>query len=98
MLEATTRTIDFPSTTSQDVLTEILREGAQRLLSSAIEAEVAEYIDARRHLVNRAGHRQVVRNGYLPQRTIQTGVGRVEVRVVAVGAAEVAAIRDGEGG
>jgi transposase-like protein len=80
MLEATTTTIGFPSTTSQDVLTEILREGAHRLLSTAIEAEVAEYIDARRHLVNGAGHRQVVRNGYLPQRTIQTGIGGVEVR------------------
>lgn len=79
MLEATTRTIDFPST-SQDVLTEILREGAQRLLTTAIEAEVAEYIDARQHIVSRAGHRQVVRNGYLPQRAIQTGIGPVEVR------------------
>lgn len=79
MLEATTRTIDFPST-SQDVLTEILREGAQRLLTTAIEAEVAEYVDARQHIVGRAGHRQVVRNGYLPQRAIQTGIGPVEVR------------------
>jgi len=79
MLEATTQSIAFPSA-SQDVLTEILREGAQRLLSTAIEAEVTEYIDARQHLVNRAGHRQVVRNGYLPQRTIQTGIGSVEVR------------------
>jgi putative transposase len=79
MLEATTHSIAFPSA-SQDVLTEILREGAQRLLSAAIEAEVAEYIDARRHVVNRAGHRQVVRNGYLPQRTIQTGIGGVKVR------------------
>jgi transposase-like protein len=79
MLEATTRTIDLPST-SEDVLTEILREGAQRLLTTAIEAEVAEYIDARQHIVNGAGHRQVVRNGYLPQRAIQTGIGPVEVR------------------
>ena len=31
MLEATTATIEFPSTSSQDVLTDILRDGAQRL-------------------------------------------------------------------
>ena len=80
MLEATTTTTCFPSATSQDVLTEILRQGAQRLLTTAIEAEVAEYIDARGHIVNRLGHRQVVRNGYLPQRAIQTGIGPVEVR------------------
>lgn len=79
MLEATTRTIDLPST-SRDVLTEILREGAQRLLTAAVEAEVAAYIDAHQQLVNGAGHRQVVRNGYLPQRTIQTGIGPVDVR------------------
>jgi putative transposase len=79
MLEATTDSIAFPSA-SQDVLTEILREGAQHLLSTAIEAEVAEYIDAHRHIMSRAGHRQVVRNGYLPQRTIQTGIGPVDVR------------------
>jgi len=80
MLEATTTMIDFPSAGRQDVLTEILRQGAQRLLATAVEAEVAEYIDARQHIVSRDGHRQVVRNGYLPQRTIQTGVGAVEVR------------------
>jgi len=80
MLEATTTTIDFPSAARQDVLTEILRQGAQQLLATAVEAEVAEYVDGRQHIVSRVGHRQVVRNGYLPQRTIQTGVGAVEVR------------------
>ena len=48
MLEATTTTIDFPPT-SQDVLTEILREGAQRLLTTAVEAEVAQYVDTHQH-------------------------------------------------
>lgn len=80
MLEATTTTSCFPSTASRDVLNGILREGAQRLLGIAIEAEVEEYVTARVHMVNERGHRQVVRNGYLPQRTIHTGVGPVEVR------------------
>jgi hypothetical protein len=40
MLEATTTTTSLPSTPSRDALTEILREGAQRLLATAIEAEV----------------------------------------------------------
>jgi hypothetical protein len=40
MLEATTTTSSFPSTASRDVLTEVLRSGAQRLLATAIESEV----------------------------------------------------------
>ena len=32
-----------------------------------------------RHVDDAAGHRQVVRNGYLPKRTITTGIGPVEV-------------------
>ena len=79
MQEATTTTFTFPST-SRDVLTEILREGAQQMLTTAIEEEVSEWIEAHRHLQDSRGHRQVVRNGYLPKRTIITGVGPVEVR------------------
>jgi transposase-like protein len=79
MQEGTTTSLAFPST-SRDVLTDILREGAQQMLSAAIEAEVAEWIEAHRHLTDGRGHRQVVRNGYLPQREITTGIGPVKVR------------------
>lgn len=79
MQEVTTTTFAFPST-SRDVLSEILREGAQQMLTTAIEAEVAEWIESHRHLLDSRGHRQVVRNGYLPRRTITTGIGPVEVR------------------
>lgn len=80
MQKDTTTTVGFPSETSQDVLTGILREGAQRLLSTAIEAEVADWIDRHSHLKDEAGHQQVVRHGHLPERTILTGVGKVPVR------------------
>ncbi len=79
MQEVTTTTALFPSA-SRDVLTEILREGAQAMLSRAIEAEVAEWIDEHEHVRDGRGHRQVVRNGYLPERRITTGVGPVKVR------------------
>jgi transposase-like protein len=49
------------------------------LLSEAIEAEVAEWIESRSHVTDEAGHRQVVRNGRLPKRTLLTGVGPLEV-------------------
>jgi transposase-like protein len=65
--------------TSSDVLSDILRQGAQRMLSEAIEAEVAEWIERHAHLRDGTGRRQVVRNGHLPSRTIVTGVGPVDV-------------------
>jgi transposase-like protein len=79
MQEVTTTSFVFPST-SRDVLSEILREGAQQMLTTAIEAEVAEWIEAHRHLQDSRGHRQVVRNGYLPERSITTGIGPVKIR------------------
>lgn len=50
------------------------------MLAQAIDAEVSEWIDGHAHLTDERGHRQVVRNGYLPQRTIITGVGPLEVQ------------------
>jgi putative transposase len=64
---------------ARDVLTGILREGAQQLLAKAVELEVAEWLEARQQL-DAEGRRQVVRNGYLPERTIVTGLGEVAVK------------------
>ena len=69
-----------PLAPSQDVLTDLLRDGARRLLAQAVEAEVASWIDDHAHLKDYQGRRQVVRNGHLPERTIQTGIGPVEVQ------------------
>jgi putative transposase len=79
MGESINSTLSLPVTTSRDVLTDILRDGAQRLLAQAIEVEVAEWIDSHADLKNADGHRQVVRNGRLPKRRITTGVGPIEV-------------------
>lgn len=64
----------------EDVLTEILREGARRLLAVALEQEVADYIERFSNERDAEGHRLVVRNGYLPERSIQSGIGAVGVR------------------
>src|SRR5262245_24772658 len=80
MNDATTNADALPLATQQDVLTDLLRQGAQHLLAQAIQAEVDAYLDARSQLRDEAGRRQVVRNGSLPERTILTGVGPVEVK------------------
>ena len=61
-------------------LDELVREGARRMLQSAIDAEVEAFIaqhDGRR---DEQGRRLVVKNGSLPQREILTGAGSIPVR------------------
>lgn len=67
-----------------DVLTSVLRQGAQQLLGKAIEAEVSEFLAQYESLKGESGHKEVVRNGYLPERLIQTGIGDVQVKVPRV--------------
>src|SRR3954452_9430505 len=78
--ESTILPIAGPTPGTRDVLTDLLRDGARRLLAEAVEAEVLAWIDAHAHLKGQDGRRQVVRNGHLPERTIQTGLGDVEVK------------------
>ena len=74
--------IDFkkPEPFIDDPLTEILRQGARRLLSAALEAEIDGFLHQYRELQDHSGHQRVVRNGYLPEREIQTGIGQVPVK------------------
>src|SRR5436190_12186052 len=65
---------------TRSALDEILRQGAQKLLGEAIQNEVEEYIQAHAVLRDDKGHRLVVRNGYLPERQIQTPAGDVSLR------------------
>jgi putative transposase len=73
-----TRIVPLPG--SHDVLTDLLRQGARKMLSEAIEAEVQDWIEQHAGHRDAQGRQQVVRNGYLPERTILTGVGPVEVQ------------------
>ncbi|MGH9904585.1 MAG: IS256 family transposase [Pyrinomonadaceae bacterium] len=67
-----------------DALTEVLRRGAGSLLQEAVEAEVAEVLAQYRALRDERGRQRVVRNGHLPERTIQTGIGDVPVKAPRV--------------
>lgn len=64
----------------EDVLTEVLRKGARRLLSQALEVEVESFIEEYRDLRLSDGRQRIVRNGYHRSREIQTGIGDVTVR------------------
>ena len=79
MSEATTTT-PLRATPPKDALSEVLRNGAQRMLTAALEAEVEAYIEGQKHSLDQRGHRLVVRNGHLPEREITSGIGPLEVR------------------
>ncbi|MGY2990433.1 putative transposase [Bradyrhizobium sp. USDA 4508] len=62
-----------------DPLTDILRAGARQLLAQAVEVEVETFLATVKDLKLADGRARVVRHGYRPARSIQTGVGPVEV-------------------
>ena len=73
MKEDSVVSIEEP-TTNKDVLTEVLREGAQKLLAEAVQAELEELLEEYREERDGEGRQRLVRNGYLPGRKIQTGL------------------------
>jgi transposase-like protein len=50
------------------------------MLTEAIEAEVADWIEAHAGVRDERGRRRVIRNGHKPRRSILTGLGPVQVR------------------
>ena len=63
-----------------DPITEILRNGAKKLLAEALEAEIAGFLSQYADLKDDQGRMRVTRNGYLPEREIQTGIGPVPAK------------------
>lgn len=74
----------FTKVICQSELEKTLRDGAQRLLLVALEAEVEDYIQAHQDVRNEKGRRVVVRNGYGASRHLQTGLGEIEVEAPRV--------------
>ena len=64
---------------SRSVLDAYVREGARKLLQAALECEVESFVEEYAVKVDEHGRRLVVRNGYLPARSIMTGAGPLEV-------------------
>ena len=67
----------------EDPLLEILQRGARELLTKAVEAELNALL-AQYSALEVNGKKAVVRNGHLPERTIQTGLGDIPVKVPKV--------------
>lgn len=72
--------INSPAENSfNDPLTALAREGAQRMLAAAMEQEVLEFLEKHKDERTPSARQRFIRNGYLPQRNIQTGIGDIAV-------------------
>lgn len=65
-------------------LDELAREGARRMLSEALKAEVDDYVERHRRSRDEQGHALVVRNGHAPTRKVTLGAGTVELNAPRV--------------
>lgn len=71
--------IKKPDTFIDDPITEILCQGARRLQAEALETEIEIFMRQYECLTDPSGRQRLVRNGHLPEREIQTGIGPVPV-------------------
>jgi putative transposase len=68
----------------ESVLDEVVRQGAQRMLETALNVEVEEFCRRHGEKLDEQGRRMVVRNGFSRARKIATGAGALEVRTPRV--------------
>ncbi len=64
----------------EDPLTEIAREGARRMLAEALKAEADAFVASFAGDLLPDGRQRIVRHGYGPKRSVQTGIGAIGVR------------------
>lgn len=73
--------IEFPTPEGGvDYLTQVLRDGARRLLAQAVEAEASAFLARYANYTTQDCHQRIVRHGHQPERTVQTGIGPVPVK------------------
>lgn len=72
------------ASTINDPLTDLLRTGARALIQQAVDAELQVFLGEYAKVTDLRGRQTVVRNGYLPEREIVTGVGNVTVKIPKV--------------
>ena len=72
--------IKKPEPFVDDQITQIIRQGARKLLAQALEAEIELFINQYAELKDESGRQRIVKNGYNPEREIQSGIGPVPVK------------------
>ena len=81
MNESTLQGLSQPAIEESDPLHALLRAGARELIAKAVEAELSSFLEGVADQRMEDGRQAVVRNGYLPEREIQTGIARMSAGV-----------------
>ena len=77
--------IEFENSVNlSDPLTDMLRTGARQLIYEAVETELEEFIEQFKDRRLENGRAAVIRNGYQPERQLQTSIGPVTVKIPKV--------------
>jgi putative transposase len=66
---------------NKDLLTGLLRSGTRDLITKAVQSELAEFLSQYQDMTDSEGRPLLVRNGYLPERKLMTGIGPVDIKV-----------------
>lgn len=66
-----------------DTLTALARQGAIQMLAMGLKLELRAFIEQNQCTLDN-GNNRLIKNGYLPERTIQTGIGELPVKVPRV--------------
>lgn len=65
---------------SKSALDRLIQEGARKMLQAALDNEVYEFLEMMKEQRTKGGLREIVGNGYLPERDIISGVGPLRIR------------------
>jgi len=84
MSETTITQLPDPSGFSADPFTDVIRDGASKLIEQAIHAEMAALMAAFSDEKLEDGRARLVRHGHLREREVMTGIGPVPVNVPRV--------------
>ncbi len=84
MSETTITPLPDPSGFTSDPFTDVLRDGARKLIEQAIHADLAALMNAFSGERLEDGRARLVRHGHLPEREVMTGIGPVLVKVPRV--------------
>ena len=64
-----------------DPLAELLRRGAKKLIEQAVSEEFELFLERHAERCDGEGRQAVVRNGYLPERKVLSGIGPVRLKL-----------------
>jgi putative transposase len=76
--------IKNPDVGTSDILTNLIKRSAREMISCAVETELNEFLTKHKELLSAEGKQRIVRNGFLPERQIVTGIGAVDVTIPRV--------------